>query len=168
MTGLSGAGKSTIAYATEGRLLADGRMATVLDGDDLRRGLSRDLGMDPAARSENARRAAEVAVLLSAAGVVALVALISPFAEDRERARQLHAASGLPFIEVYVATSLSECERRDPKGLYRHARAGRLKDLTGVDGPYEPPRAPDLVIGREGESVNQAVTRILAGVPRVR
>jgi bifunctional enzyme CysN/CysC len=164
LTGLPAAGKSTIAYAVETRLLASRRMAYVLDGDNIRHGLNADLGFDPAARAENVRRTAEVAALLCDAGVVTLVSLVSPYAADRARARAIHGAAGLSFIEVHVATSLARCESRDPKELYRRARRGELTGLTGVDAPYEPPAEPELAVGHDGESVARSVERVLAGI----
>jgi len=167
LTGLPAAGKSTIAYAAEARLAAAGWMAYVLDGDNLRHGINSDLGFDPAERAENVRRTAEVAALLSDAGLVTLVSLVSPYAADRARARAIHGAAELAFLEVHVATSLAQCERRDPKELYRRARRGELSGLTGVDAPYEPPAEPELVVGREGESVARSVERVLAGIATV-
>src|SRR5919205_2254491 len=146
-TGLPSSGKSTVAAAVEARLLAEGRAAYVLDGDNLRHGLNGDLGFSAEDRAENVRRTAEVSALLADAGVVVLVALVSPYRADRDAARAVHAARGLPFVEAHVATPLEECERRDPKGLYARARAGEITGLTGVDDPYEPPAAPELVLG---------------------
>jgi bifunctional enzyme CysN/CysC len=164
LTGLPAAGKSTIAYAAEARLVAAGRMASVLDGDNLRHGINSDLGFDPAERAENVRRTAELAALLSDAGLVTLVSLVSPYAADRARARAIHGAAELAFLEVHVATSLAQCERRDPKELYRRARRGELNGLTGVDAPYEPPAEPEIVVGLEGESIACAVERVLAAI----
>src|SRR3954463_13213688 len=147
MTGLPGSGKSTIASGVEASLLDAGRHAYILDGDNLRHGLNGDLGFSAADRAENVRRTAEVSALLADAGVVVLVALVSPYRADRAAARAVHDARGLPFLEIHVATSLEECERRDPKGLYARARAGEMTGLTGVDVPYEPPNTPDLVVG---------------------
>jgi bifunctional enzyme CysN/CysC len=144
LTGLSGAGKSTIATAVAQRLMAAGRHVTVLDGDELRRGLNADLGFSAADRSENIRRVGEVARLMADAGMVALVPVISPYRADRDRVRAIHAAAGLAFVEVFVDTPLDVCEQRDPKGLYARARAGDLIGLTGVDDPYEAPEAPEL------------------------
>jgi adenylyl-sulfate kinase len=165
MTGLPGSGKSTIASGVEATLLDAGRSAYILDGDNLRHGLNGDLGFSAADRTENVRRTAEVSALLADAGVVVLVALVSPYRADREAARAVHAARSLPFLEVHVATSLEECERRDPKGLYARARAGEITGLTGVDDPYEPPDAPEVVVGA-GESVEDAVSTVLAALPR--
>lgn len=156
-TGLSGSGKSTVAAALEAALVRDGRAAYLVDGDNLRHGLNGDLGFSPADRAENVRRTAHVASLLADAGVVALVSLVSPYAEDRDRARELHAAAGLPFAEVWVDTPLDVCEQRDPKGLYARARRGELRDLTGVDAPYEAPVAAELRIAGAETSPEAAV-----------
>jgi adenylyl-sulfate kinase len=165
MTGLPASGKSTIAAGVEATLLEAGRSAYVLEGDNLRHGLNGDLGFSADDRAENVRRTAEVSALLVDAGVVVLVALVSPYRADREAARAAHDRRGLPFLEVWVATSLEECERRDPKGLYARARAGELKHLTGVDDPYEPPDSPDLTV-RGDEPVEDAVARVLGALPR--
>jgi adenylyl-sulfate kinase len=164
MTGLPGSGKSTVAAGVEAQLLAQGRSTYVLDGDNLRHGLNGDLGFSAEDRAENVRRTAEVSALLADAGVVVLVALVSPYRADRDAARAVHEARGLPFLEIHVATSLEECERRDPKGLYARARAGEISGLTGVDDPYEPPAAAEVVVGA-GESVDEAVARVLAALP---
>ncbi len=142
MTGLSGSGKSTIANLLEQRLHAQGLHTYVLDGDRLRHGLNRDLGFTEADRVENIRRVAEVAKLMVDAGLVVIVALISPFRAEREMARSLFAAG--EFVEVFVDASLAECERRDPKGLYAKARRGELNNFTGIDSPYESPLAPEV------------------------
>jgi bifunctional enzyme CysN/CysC len=165
MTGLPASGKSTIAAGVEATLLEAGRSAYVLDGDNLRHGLNGDLGFSPGDRAENVRRTAEVSALLADAGVVVLVALVSPYRADREAARAAHDRRALPVLEVWVATSLEECERRDPKGLYARARAGELKGLTGVDDPYEPPESPDVVV-RGDEPAEDAVARVIAAVGR--
>jgi adenylyl-sulfate kinase len=164
MTGLPASGKSTVAAGVEATLLDAGRSAYVLDGDNLRHGLNGDLGFSAEDRAENVRRTAEVSALLADAGVVVLVALVSPYRADREAARAAHDRRGLPFLEVWVATSLEECERRDPKGLYARARAGELKHLTGVDDPYEPPESPDVVV-RGDEPAEEAVARVLGALP---
>ncbi|HEX8104341.1 MAG TPA: adenylyl-sulfate kinase [Solirubrobacteraceae bacterium] len=156
-TGLSGSGKSTLAAALEAALLAGGRSAYLLDGDNLRHGLNGDLGFAPEDRVENVRRTAHVAALLADAGVVALVSLVSPYAADRDRARELHAAAGLPFAEVWVDTPLDVCEQRDPKGLYARARRGEIRDLTGIDAPYEAPAAPELRLDGGAVTPDEAV-----------
>jgi bifunctional enzyme CysN/CysC len=160
-TGLPGAGKSTVAAAVEERLIAAGRPAFLLDGDNLRHGLNGDLGFDEDARSENVRRTAHVAKLLADSGTIALVSLVSPYAADRAAAAVLHAADRLEFIEVHVDAPLELCEERDPKGLYARARAGELAGLTGVGAPYEPPSAPDLVLVAGEETVAREVERVL-------
>jgi bifunctional enzyme CysN/CysC len=160
-TGLPGSGKSTIATAVEECLIAAGRPAFLLDGDNLRHGLNGDLGFDEPARCENVRRTAHVARLLAESGTVALVSLVSPYASDRAVAAALHSADDLQFIEVFVSTPLEQCERRDPKGLYARARAGELRGLTGVDAPYEEPAAPDLILQTCAQSVQIEVERVL-------
>ena len=146
--------------------MAAGIPAYRLDGDNLRHGLNADLGFSAEDRAENVRRTAEVSALLADAGVVVLVALVSPYRADRAAARAAHDRRGLPFLEVHVATTLEECEARDPKGLYARARTGELRGLTGVDDPYEPPEAPELVVGGGGQPVEEAVARVLAALPR--
>jgi bifunctional enzyme CysN/CysC len=161
LTGLSGSGKSTLASALEHRLVDGGRPAFRLDGDNVRCGLNNDLGFDRHDRDENVRRVAEVARLFAESGVVAVVALISPYAEARGRARALHRAAGIPFIEVYVATPVAVCATRDPKGLYARASQGAVASLTGIDDPYEIPDAPELVV--QGDAPVEAnVERVLA------
>jgi adenylyl-sulfate kinase len=167
MTGLPASGKSTVAAAVEARLVGEGRPAYVLDGDNLRHGLNGDLGFSADDRGENVRRTAEVAALLADAGVVVLVALVSPYRADRAAARAVHERLELPFLEVHVATSLEECERRDPKGLYARARAGELMHLTGVDDPYEPPQSPDVTVTGD-EPLEAAAERLLAALRTAR
>ena len=145
-TGHSGSGKSTISNEVARLLAADGRAAYLLDGDNLRFGLNGDLGFDRASREENVRRVGEVARLMADAGLAALVPVISPYREGRDRVREIHEAAGLRFVEVFVDTPIEECEQRDPKGLYAKARAGELRGFTGIDDPYEPPLHPDLVL----------------------
>ncbi|HEY3006291.1 MAG TPA: adenylyl-sulfate kinase [Kribbellaceae bacterium] len=149
LTGLPASGKSTVAVELERRLLAAGRPAYLLDGDNLRHGLNADLGFSAADRAENVRRVGEVARLFADAGVVAVVSLVSPYRADRDRVRASHAAAGLPFVEVFVDTPVELCEERDPKGLYARARGGELPGFTGVDDPYEAPPAPELVLRPE-------------------
>ncbi len=160
-TGLSGSGKSTVAAEVERLLVAAGRPTYLLDGDNLRHGLNRDLGFTAADRDENVRRVGEVARLFADAGVVALVPLISPYRHGRDRARAAHRAAGLPFVEVYVDTPIDECERRDPKGLYRKARAGELKGFTGIDDPYEAPLEPELVLRPDDGGAEAMARRVL-------
>ncbi|HYB24840.1 MAG TPA: adenylyl-sulfate kinase [Solirubrobacteraceae bacterium] len=160
-TGLPGSGKSTVAAAVEERLLEAGQPAFMLDGDNLRHGLNGDLGFDEHARSENVRRTAHVAKLLAESGTIALVSLVSPYAADRQTAAALHAAEDLGFLEIFVDAPLEVCEQRDPKGLYARARSGELAGMTGVGAPYEPPTAPDLVLGSVEETVEQEVERVL-------
>jgi bifunctional enzyme CysN/CysC len=166
LTGLPGAGKTTIAGALEERLVERGCHVYVLDGDNLRHGLNSDLGFDAAARAENVRRAAEAARLLADAGAIVIVSLISPYQADRARARAIHDDAGLAFLEVFVDTPLDECERRDPKGLYARARRGEIRGFTGVDDPYEAPEAPetrlrtvDSELDQELDALEQLLTR---------
>jgi bifunctional enzyme CysN/CysC len=167
-TGLSGSGKSTVAVELERLLVADGRATCLLDGDNLRHGLNRDLGFSPQDREENVRRCGEVALLLNDSGVVAIVPLISPYRRDRDRVRELHDRAGCRFLEVFVDTPLAECERRDPKGLYARARAGELTGFTGIDDPYEPPAAADLVLpGADTDPASlAAIVADALGAPR--
>jgi bifunctional enzyme CysN/CysC len=159
MTGLSGSGKSTIATAIEHTLVSSGRAAFMLDGDNLRHGLNADLGFSEEDRNENVRRVGEVAKILAESGTVAIASLVSPYRAERDRVRAIHEEAGIPFYEVFVDTPLEECERRDPKGLYAKARAGEIKDLTGVGAPYEAPDRPDLVTSPDLE---EAVRQVLA------
>ncbi len=160
-TGLSGAGKSTLAAGVEEALVRSGRSAFLLDGDNLRHGLNGDLGFSDRDRTENVRRAGEVARMFAEAGSVALIALICPFEEDRRLIRALHDEAGLPYVEIFVDTSLEECERRDPKGLYARARAGQLPGFTGIDSDYERPTDPDLVLGPDAGSLPEQVATVL-------
>jgi bifunctional enzyme CysN/CysC len=144
ITGLPAAGKSTLGIALEERLVGKGIAALRLDGDNLRHGLNGNLGFEPADRAENVRRTAHAAKLLAEAGTVAIVSLVSPYAEDRRGAREIHEQDGIKFIEVFVDTPLAECERRDPKGLYARARAGELQGLTGIDDAYERPEHAEV------------------------
>jgi len=166
-TGLSGAGKSTLASGVEEAFVHSGRPAFLIDGDNLRHGLNGDLGFSDLDRTENVRRAGEVARLFAESGALALIALICPFAEDRRLIRLLHEEAGLPFAEIFVSTSLEECERRDPKGLYARARAGQLPGFTGIDSDYEVPEDPDLALGPESGTVSEQVSRVLELVDRL-
>ena len=159
-TGLSGAGKSTIANLLEKRLHADGRHTYVLDGDNVRHGLNRDLGFTEADRVENVRRVAEVAKLMVDAGLIVIVSFISPYRAERAYARGLFGED--EFTEIFVDTPLEVCERRDPKGLYGKARRGELKNFTGIDSAYEAPEAPDLRIDTTTASPTDAVERVVS------
>jgi bifunctional enzyme CysN/CysC len=161
LTGLSGSGKSTVAVAAERALVVAGRPAYVLDGDNLRHGLNGDLGFSAADRAENVRRVGHVAALLADAGVIALVPLVSPYRSDRDRVRALHEAAELPFLEVFVDTPIELCEQRDPKGLYKKARAGEITGFTGIDDPYEAPLAPDLVLRPEDGDATAMAAAVL-------
>jgi bifunctional enzyme CysN/CysC len=161
LTGLSGSGKSTIAHELERLLVDKGQAAYVLDGDNLRHGINADLGFSAADRDENVRRVAEVARLFADAGVVALVPLISPYRQARDRARRAHEAAGLRFVEVFVDTPIDICEARDPKGLYRKARAGEITGFTGIDDPYEAPLRPELVLRPESGSAAALAVMVL-------
>jgi adenylyl-sulfate kinase len=161
-TGLPGSGKSTLAMALERRLFDLTWQVYTLDGDNVRRGLSADLGFSPHDREENIRRVGEVAALFADAGAICIVAFISPYRADRERARA--AAGERRFFEVYVKSTVATCERRDPKGHYRRARAGQIKDFTGVDAPYEAPERPAIVIDTETKDIDACVSELLAFV----
>ncbi|MBF0284550.1 MAG: adenylyl-sulfate kinase [Magnetococcales bacterium] len=165
-TGLSGSGKSTLAQAVGQRLHEEGRRIYVLDGDNIRHGLCADLGFSDMDRQENIRRIGEVARLMVDAGLIVLTAFISPFTADRQRARNLISPGD--FIEVYCDASLAVCEQRDVKGLYRKARAGLIREFTGISSPYEPPSNPEIAVPSGLESVGACVARVLAAVnPRI-
>ncbi len=159
-TGLSGSGKSTLASRVERALYDRGRFAVVLDGDNLRHGLSNDLGFSSADRGENIRRAGEVARLFAEAGLIAITALISPFRADRERVRGRLAQGD--FFEIFVDCPFEVCARRDPKGLYREAGQGAIPQFTGKDSPYEPPERPDLHLRTDENDVEECARRVLA------
>lgn len=165
LTGLSGSGKSSIANAADRALLGAGRKAMVLDGDNLRHGLTSDLGFGALDRAENIRRTAEVAKLMAEAGLVTIVSLISPYRAERERARAI--AGDVPFVEVFVDTPLAVCEARDPKGLYDRARAGAIPNFTGVSAPYEPPHAANLVLRTQGRTVEASAEALIAELLRL-
>jgi len=162
-TGLSGSGKSSIANGLERRLYAERRHTYLLDGDNIRHGLNRDLGFTEAHRAENIRRVAEVARLMVDAGLIVLVSFISPFRAERRLARRLFAEG--EFLEVFVDTPIEECERRDPKGLYAKARAGALPNFTGIDSPYQPPESPEVHVTTTGRSVEECVDLVFARIP---
>ena len=160
-TGLSGSGKSTIAFTLEHALAQRGRLAYVLDGDNIRHGLNKNLGFSAADREENIRRIGEVAKLFADCGVIAMTSFISPYRKDRDTVRALHVAGQLPFIEIHLNTPIETCEQRDPKGLYKKARAGQLKNFTGIDDPYEAPLNPELVIDATSTSPQDATVLLL-------
>lgn len=159
LTGLSGSGKSSLAYEVEGILYQHGVRAYVLDGDNLRHGVNRNLGFSAEDRSENIRRTAEVAKLMVDAGVITLVALISPYRADRQLARSLFVSD--EFIEVYVDCPLHVCEQRDPKGLYVKARSGIIPEFTGITAPYEPPGQPEITISSNQLPLRESASCIL-------
>jgi len=160
-TGLPSSGKSTIAFTLEHALVERGHLAYVLDGDNIRHGLNKNLGFSPEDRNENIRRIGEVAKLFADAGVLTCTSFISPYRADRDQARKIHAAAELPFIEVFVEASVELCEQRDPKGLYKKARAGELKEFTGVSAPYEEPLQPEVVLDSGELSPQQAAGVVL-------
>jgi bifunctional enzyme CysN/CysC len=159
LTGLSGAGKSTIANLVEQRLHAAGHHTMLLDGDNVRHGLNRDLGFTEADRVENIRRVGEVAKLMTEAGVIVLCSFISPYRAERDMVRRLVPDGD--FIEVFVDTPIEECMRRDPKGLYAKARAGSIKNFTGIDAPYEPPETPEIHLRTTGHVPEQLAERVV-------
>ena len=158
-TGLSGSGKSTIANQVEQELHKLNIKTYILDGDNVRKGLNSDLNFSPEDRTENIRRIAEVASLMIDAGLVVLAAFVSPYKKDRENIRNI--IKDVNFVEIYINTSLAECERRDVKGLYKKARSGEIKNMTGITAPYEAPEQPDVEINTENQSVEEAVEYIL-------
>jgi adenylylsulfate kinase len=164
-TGLSGSGKSTIAFTLEHALVQRGRLAYVLDGDNIRHGLNKNLGFTAADREENIRRIGEVAKLFADTGVITLTSFISPYRNDRDNVRALHVAGNLPFIEIHCATPIETCETRDPKGLYKKARAalasGKGMGFTGVDDPYEAPLKPEVTLDATGTSPQQAAVMLI-------
>lgn len=159
-TGLSGSGKSTLAHAVENALFAKGCRTFVLDGDNIRHGLNKNLGFSPEDREENIRRIGEVAHLFTQAGVIALTAFISPYRADRDKARAI-AGDG-NFVEIYVKCSLEECEARDTKGLYKKARAGEIKEFTGISAPYEEPLNAEVVVDTGTETLEESTEKVLA------
>jgi bifunctional enzyme CysN/CysC len=162
-TGLSGAGKSTIAMAVEQELFRRGYQVYVLDGDNVRRGLNSNLDFSPEDRAENIRRVGEVAALFADSGQIVVTAFISPYRSDRERAR---AAAGNGFHEIYIKASLATCEQRDPKGLYKRARSGEITEFTGVTAPYETPDSPELTVDTDHFTIEQSVACVLEYIER--
>jgi bifunctional enzyme CysN/CysC len=160
-TGLSGSGKSTIAAAVEAALVAAGRPAYLLDGDNVRHGLNGDLGFSAEDRTENVRRISHVAQLMADAGVMVLVPVISPYRAGRRWAREIHEAAGLPFVEVFVDAPIETCMERDVKGLYAKAVAGEIPQFTGVSDPYEPPENPELHIRTDEETPETSVASVM-------
>src|SRR6516165_6301441 len=160
-TGLSGSGKSTFAYTLEHALVQRGHLAYVLDGDNIRHGLNKNLGFSAADREENIRRIGEVAKLFADAGLITMTSFISPYRKDRDNVRALHAVGQVPFVEIYVKTPIDVCEKRDPKGLYKKARAGELKNFTGIDDPYEEPLHPEVVLDAARTSPQEAAVQLL-------
>lgn len=160
-TGLSGSGKSTVAVALEKALIDQGRLVYRLDGDNVRMGINKNLGFTAEDRTENIRRIGEVAKLFVDAGVIVLSSFISPYREDRDGVRKLHDAAGMDFIEVFVDCPLEEAEKRDPKGLYKKARAGEIKFFTGIDDPYETPDSPELTLNSADMSLEEEVAALI-------
>ncbi len=161
MTGLPSSGKSTIAVAVEQMLIERGKHAYRLDGDNIRHGLNKNLGFSAEDRAENIRRIGEVAKLFADAGLIAITSFISPYRADRDLARQLHEADDIPFLEVFVDAPLVVAEERDPKGLYKKARAGEIKGFTGVDDPYEAPTRAELHLRTDQLSVEESAQKVL-------
>ena len=160
ITGLSGSGKSTIANEVAYKLHSMDKLSYVLDGDNIRHGLNKNLGFSPEDRKENIRRISEVANLFADAGLIAITAFISPYRVDRDFCRELVGEGR--FVEIFAKASLETCEKRDPKGLYKKARAGKIKELTGIDAPYEAPLKPELIIETDKETVDESVEKVLA------
>lgn len=164
LTGLSGSGKSTVAVEIERQLIEAGRPAYLLDGDNLRHGLNANLGFSAEDRNENVRRVAHVARLFADAGTISIVPLISPYRELRDLARELHVAAELPFYEVFIDTPLEVCEQRDPKGLYKMARAGELTGMTGIDDPYEAPLNPEFRFTPDDGAGDEVAAALIASL----
>ena len=158
-TGLSGSGKSTIANVVEQELYKQGFKTYTLDGDNIRKGINNDLTFSPEDRTENIRRIAETAGLMVDAGLVVLAAFVSPYKKDRDNIK--HIVKDVNFVEIFINTSVEECERRDVKGLYKKARAGEIKNMTGISAPYEAPENPDIEIKTENETIEEAASKII-------
>lgn len=161
-TGLSGSGKSTVAVALETELAKRGKLSYRLDGDNVRLGINKNLGFSAEDRTENIRRIGEISKLFVDAGVIVLSSFVSPYRADRDLVRKLHADAGMDFIEVFVDVPLAEAEKRDPKGLYKKARAGEIKNFTGISDPYEAPLAAELVLNTHEMTLEQEVNALLA------
>ena len=169
LTGLSGSGKSTVSSALDRELFNLGIQTYILDGDNIRHGLNSNLGFSPEDRVENIRRVAETAKLLADAGIVVISAFISPYQNDRRRAREIACEAGLDFFEIYIAAPLEVCEQRDTKGLYKKARAGEIKEFTGIDAPYEAPESAEIVVATDKQNITESVAQILEFLrPRIR
>lgn len=160
-TGLSGSGKSTVAVTLESALYERGKLTYRLDGDNIRLGINKNLGFSAEDRTENIRRIGEIAKLFVDSGTIALSSFISPYREDRDKVRQLHNEAGVDFIEVFVDCSLEEAEKRDPKGLYKKARAGEIKNFTGIDDPYEAPENPEIHLHTDQMTLDEEVAIII-------
>ena len=160
LTGLPSSGKSTIGFSLEHLLIQKGRLAYVLDGDNVRHGLNKNLGFSAEDRAENIRRIGEVAKLFANAGVITITSFVSPYRGDRDQVRKLHEASKIPFIEVFVDTPVEACEQRDPKGLYKKARTGEIPNFTGVSDPYEAPQKPEVVLKTTETKLEQCVSTL--------
>lgn len=163
-TGLSGSGKSTVAVELEGKLHEKGILCYRLDGDNVRLGINKNLGFSAEDRTENIRRIGEVSKLFVDAGIVVLSSFISPYQEDRDTARKLHEDAGMDFIEVFVDCSLATAEERDPKGLYKKARAGEIKNFTGIDDPYEAPQDPEIHLHSDQQTLAEEIEQILTAL----
>ena len=161
LTGLSGSGKSTVAVALEQALYERGHLSYRLDGDNIRLGINKNLGFSAEDRTENIRRIGEIAKLFADTGIITLSSFISPYCSDRDRVREIHDASGLTFIEIFVDCPLAVAEERDPKGLYKKARAGEIKNFTGIDDPYEPPSAPEIHLHTDRMTLEQEVEAVI-------
>ncbi len=161
LTGLPSSGKSTIGFSLEHWLVQQGRLAYVLDGDNIRHGLNKNLGFSAEDRTENIRRIGEVSKLFADAGLLSITSFISPYSADRDLVRKLHEEADLPFLEVYVELPLKVAEERDPKGLYKKARAGEIKGFTGIDDPYEEPANAELILHTADQTVEESVRTLL-------
>lgn len=160
-TGLSASGKSTIAYTVEHALVERGHLAYVLDGDNIRHGLNKNLGFSPEDREENIRRIGQVAKLFADTGVITFTSFISPYRKDRDQARAIHEEAGLPFVEIFVSAPVEVCEKRDPKGLYQKAREGKIPEFTGISAPYEEPLKAEIVLDVAKLSPQEAAAEVI-------